>query len=258
MIGQVEKLQTFPVKGLSAVAHDRVDIAPGEGFPGDRVFGFAKGNSGFDASNPKPLPKDRFLVLLEHEALAGLKTRMNPATLQFEITTQDGKNLVFDLGESDGQTRVCQFFKNLLSLSDEEAPFFAQAYPHRFTDVSVASHQMMNAISLLNRASIEELAEKAGTYIDPARFRGNILVDGWPPFAELDLVGKQLQLGDITFEVLKRTRRCPATRVNPETAERDLDVPGLIRRYYGHMDMGVYIEARESGRLEMGAPAKIL
>lgn len=258
MSGHIEALQSFPVKGLNAVPHEQVDIAPGEGFPGDRKFGFAKGDSGFDPDDPKPMPKHRFLVLLEHEALAGLQTRIDPVTLRFDIVTKDEKTHVFDLSTMEGQGQAANFFQELLSLPDAEKPIFAQAEGHRFTDVSVTSRQMMNAFSLINSASVAELSERACVEIDPARFRGNILVGGWPPFSELDLVGRDIRLGDTTFRVLKRTRRCPATRVNPQTAERDLDVPGLIKEHYGHLDMGIYIEALTPGRLSLGDRADIM
>jgi len=257
MTGSIKALQTFPVKGLSPVPHERVALQTGQGFPGDRMFGFAKGNSGFDPSDPKPLPKDRFLVLLQYEALAGLKTRIDPVSLQFEVIAQDGTRHDFDLGTVNGQAESTRFFHDMLSLDEAERPFFSHAEPHRFTDVSVVSPRLMNAVSLINLASVQELSKKAGVEIDPARFRANILVDGWPPFAELDLVGQRIRLGQVTFEVLMRTRRCPATRVNPATAERDLDVPRLIKDHYGHLDMGVYVSACDDGALAIGDEAEI-
>jgi hypothetical protein len=40
--------------------------------------------------------------------------------------------------------------------------------------------------------------------------------------------------------------------VNPQTAERDLKVPYLLRKHLGHMDMGVYVEVVEGGDLRAG------
>ncbi|MEM6986323.1 MAG: MOSC domain-containing protein, partial [Pseudomonadota bacterium] len=150
-----------------------------------------------------------------------------------------------------GQQQATDFFANLLSLSPEDYPKFASAFPHRFTDVSVTSQQMMHAISLINRASVEALAEQVGEAVDVARFRGNVVVDGWPPFAELDLVGQRVTLAGTPFTVLQRTRRCPATQVNPTTAERDLNVPKLIKEHYGHADMGIYMQADANGALAL-------
>ena len=255
MPAHIVSLSSYPVKGLSALSHERVAVVAGEGFPGDRIFGFAKGNSGFDPANPQPLPKSRFLALYGYEALARLDTAIDPNTLYMRITEREGANHYFDLSRAEGEAKATAFLNTLLALDADEYPVFATAAPHRFTDVSVTSTQMMHAISLINLASVRAFGEAIGAEVDPARFRGNILIDGWPPFAELDLVGQRIQLGGLDFEVLKRTKRCPATQVNPDTAERDLDVPRLIKQHYGHADMGIYIEALTGGGLHCGDTA---
>ncbi|MEM9604524.1 MAG: MOSC domain-containing protein [Pseudomonadota bacterium] len=255
MSGHIVELHSYPVKGLSAVSHERVDLRAGQGFPGDREFGLAKASSGFDPANPTPLPKSNFLALYGYEALASLETRFDPETRVLVVRGQETGEQRFALADEAEQARASAFFAELLALSDADRPQFATAHPHRFTDVSVTSEQMMHAISLVNLASVAALAERVGTPIDVARFRANIVVDGWPPFAELEHVGQRITLGDTTFTVLQRTRRCPATQVNPATAERDLNVPALIKAHFGHVDMGVYIEASASGTLHCDDPA---
>lgn len=252
MKGTILQLATYPVKGLSAVTCDKISLRRDDGFPGDRMFGFAKGNSGFDPATPRPMPKDRFIVLLEHAELAGLHTAIDPETRAFSVRTPSGEELRFDLCTKSGRLEVSAFFERLLNLPPEEVPFFAESAPHRFTDVSVVSERMMNAVSLVNLASVEDLASKAGVAIDPARFRANILFDNWPPFSELDLVGRKISIGDVTFEVLKRTRRCAATRVNPRTATRDLDVLSLLHLHYRHLDMGIYAQSLVDGTIGVG------
>jgi len=46
--------------------------------------------------------------------------------------------------------------------------------------------------------------------------------------------------------------RCAATSVNPLTAERDINIPGLIARTYRHPDCGVYAEVVSDGRIAIG------
>ena len=60
--GTVKRIQRFPIKGLSAEPLDSVTLRPGDGVPGDRMFGFARHGAGFDPENPQPLPKDKFVV----------------------------------------------------------------------------------------------------------------------------------------------------------------------------------------------------
>ena len=58
---KIEALTRFPIKGLSGEALDGVTLEAGQGFPGDRKFGFARPNSGFVPADPKPLPKTEVL-----------------------------------------------------------------------------------------------------------------------------------------------------------------------------------------------------
>ncbi len=75
---------------------------------------------------------------------------------------------------------------------------------------------------------------------------------GLPPFVELDWVGKRAALGTAEIAIIKRTRRCVATNVDPVTAERDMEIPASLLRLYDHMDCGVYAEVRGGGMLHVG------
>lgn len=245
----ISALYFYPIKGLSPVSVKQVALCADDGFPGDRLFGFAKANSGFDPANPKPLPKDRFLVLMQKEKLAALTTTFDEATREFVIAIAGHETLRADMTTAEGQASASDFFTDYLDLRPEEKPFFAEAQPHRFTDVSVVSETMMNAVSFINLASVRDFAEQVGEPVDPMRFRGNIIVDGWPAFSELNLIDRTIKVGNVRFKVLKRTKRCAATEVNPTTAERDIRVPALLRSTYGHFDMGIYAQVVSDGTI---------
>jgi uncharacterized protein YcbX len=244
-------IQRFPIKGLSAEPLDRVTLHPGQGVPGDRMYGFARHGSGFDPQDPRPLPKDRFVVLLTQAALAGLKTAFAPRTGLFTVTGPTGSR-TFDMSDEAGRRAAAAWLADHLALPDPEPPRFVSSAPHRFTDVSVVSPQMMNAISIVNRASVRDLETRLGTAVDPARFRANLELDGLPPWWELDNIGASLRIGDVTLRLILRTQRCAATEVNPTTAERDLRLPYLLRKALGHRDLGAYAEVVTGGTLEPG------
>ncbi|WP_241481078.1 MOSC domain-containing protein [Ruegeria sp. ANG-S4] len=248
---RIVRMSRYPIKGLSAEPMDSMKLSVGEGVPGDRLNGFARYNSGFDPQNPEPLPKDRFVVLLNEAGLAGLRTRFHPASQELEVTTDEGIHR-FLMNTPQGQMDAAQFLSDTLSLRDPALPQFVSSAPHRFTDVSVVSPKMMNAISVLNLASVEALGGMLNTEVHPARFRANIEIEGLPAFSELDAVGSSLVFGDVHLRILSRTKRCAATEVNPETAERDLKIPYLLRKHLGHMDMGIYAEVSVGGTLELG------
>ena len=251
--GRILELASYPIKGLSPVRHQSVPIGAGLGFPIDRIFAFAKSSSGFVQTDPKPMPKENFIVLAQHAELAGLATEYDHETHKLSARDRSGSFVTYDLNRGEDRKRMAIRLTELLGLSDEEAPIFVSADPHRFTDISVVSTTMMHAISFLNLETVRAFGRAISSEIDPARFRANILFDGWPAFHELDLVGKVIYVGGLPFRVLKRTRRCAATEVNPLSGERDLPVPYLLRKTYSHMDMGIYAEALAKGELKLGA-----
>jgi len=247
----IKRLNRFPIKGMTAEPLTSVTLSAGEGIPGDRLYGFARYNSGFNPENPQPLPKQRFVVLANEAKLAGLTSHFNQDSLQLDIIVNEQTHH-FDMTTPDGCKRAELFLHTTLSLSDKEPPVFVSSSPHRFTDVSVDSVEMMNAISVLNLASVRELEKMIDAEIDPARFRANIEIDGLPPFAELEAVGTTLSFDGVEMKIVARTQRCAATEVNPASAERDVKIPYLINQNLGHADMGVYASVMSGGELSVG------
>lgn len=252
MDGKITNLFQFPVKGLSGQSLQKVSLRQGEGFPCDREFGLARADSGFDPDAPRPLPKNRFLMLMKDEQLARLDTFLDPETSRLTVHADGQLLLDSDISTDAGAESTAAFFSEMFGFGDNERPFLAHAAPHRFTDVSVVSQELMNAVSLINLASVKDLETRIGATVDPMRFRGNIYFDGWPAFSELELVDREVAIGDARLKILKRTRRCPATEVNPATAERDIAVPQLLQDHYGHADMGVYAIVVSPGDIRPG------
>lgn len=247
----IDTLARYPVKGLSGESLDSVKLEAGCGFPYDRKFGFARPGSGFDPANPKPLPKSKFYVLARDEALALLDTQYDDKTGVLTMSSSE-LSYKFDITTSEGCDNASQFLKAYLSLPDDETPQLYEASPHRFTDVSVVSTEMMNAVSIINLESVRDFSQTIGQGVDPNRFRGNIHLSNLEPFSELDMVGRQIVVGSVRLKIVKRTKRCPATEVDLETGERDIKTPKLLLDHYGHMDMGVYAEVVSGGVLSCG------
>jgi len=251
MPATIRALYHYPIKGLSAQPLDAVTLHPGQGFPADRVFGFARPNSGFDPANPRPLPKGKFVVLARDAGLAQLSTHLDQAAGILTITSPNASG-TFNINDDNGRAQAAAFIATHLNYAEADIPTLYAAAPHRFTDVSVVSAAMMNAISLINTDSVAAFSESIGQTISAHRFRGNILFDGMPPFEELTRIGDTLTIGEAQITLIKRTQRCPATEVNLETAERDVDVPRKLKEAYGHRDMGVYAEVTHGGTIRPG------
>ena len=256
MSSYVENLYHYPIKGLTAQSLQKVALTKGQGFPLDRAFGFARPESGFDPNDPKPLPKTKFVMLAREEGLALLDTHFDEVTETLSIS-RDRNKASFDLASSSGREAASSFLADLLGFPPDLQPTLYSAEPHKFTDVSVVSPEMMNSVSLINLNSVTHFSQVIGQSVDPARFRGNIHFSGFPPFSELDLVGQRIALGEIEMKVVLRTKRCPATQVNLQSGKRDLDIPKLLQKHLGHSNMGIYAEVLSSGNLKLGDQVRL-
>ncbi len=251
MVIAVNTLTRYPVKGMSGQTLPRVELERGNGFPSDRLFGFARPNSGFNPENPRPLPKTKFYMLARDAALVKLRTEFDENSGTLAMSSPDNSG-TFDISTMAGRASASQFLKTYLSLPEDETPELYEASPHRFTDVSVVSVSMMNAVSIINLDSVREFSKAIGQEVDPRRFRGNIHVSNMSPFSELDMVGQTLSIGTARLKLVERTTRCPATEVDLATGERNIKTPVKLREHYGHMDMGVYAEVVQGGVISEG------
>ena len=94
--------------------------------------------------------------------------------------------------------------------------------------------------------------------MDPIRFRGNVYFSGEHPWIEFDWIEKEVRIGKAILKVFKRTKRCAATAVNPETGVRDMNIPKDLKNYYDHMDMGIYAEVLVGGTIKIGDRIEVL
>ncbi|MEU6643078.1 MOSC domain-containing protein [Saccharomonospora sp. NPDC046836] len=252
MTGNVDSLYVYPIKGLSPQRLAAATLEPGEGIPHDRVFALARPDGRYVPGITRPLPKTQFFMLARDERLAGLATHLDPASGMLRVHVDGRQVLATTLTTDTGAADAAAFFGRALGRAPEDPPVLARVEGRRFTDVSVVSDAMMNAISLVNLASVRDLAQRIGRHVDPLRFRANVYVDGLPPWCERDLVGSEMRIGRLRLRVVLKTKRCAATEVDPATARRDLRVPRLLAQEYGHIEMGCYAEVLGGGTLRPG------
>jgi hypothetical protein len=244
---RVAALWRYPVKGLSPEPLDSVELTQGDFFPGDRLFAIENGPTRFDPAAPVFLPKIRFLMLMRNARLARLATRYDDATATLIVREGDAEVARGDLSGEAGRAAIAAFFAGYMG-EEMRGPAAVLTAPSgfRFTD------SRSGFVSILNRASIEDIGRVTGRRVDPLRFRGNILVEGLPPWGEFDLVGHEVTIGGARLHVLKRIERCAATSVDPQAGRRDMDVPAALDRHFGHVDCGVYARVEQGGRVAPG------
>ena len=76
--------------------------------------------------------------------------------------------------------------------------------------------------------------------------------------ARVLIMGATGQVGGAVLRVVKGTTRCPATEVNPETFERDVNPVEELRSLYGHVELGIHAEVIEGGRIATGDAMELL
>lgn len=244
----ITHLARYPVKGLSADLLETVTLAPGETMPLDRIYAIENGASRFDPNDPKPLPKTCFLMLMRNERLASLESRFDPDTHALTLLRAGRQVAQGILTTKLGRQLVEQFLAAYMKTDLRGAPRILTASGHSFSDVEA---KCLHVISL---ASLRDLERRIGRPLDPRRFRANVHIDGLPPWAENDWIGKRLRMGGVEVEGIERTGRCDATSVDPATAQRDIAVPKLLLRELGHSDFGVYVRVAGAGTIAVGDP----
>jgi uncharacterized protein YcbX len=242
----VQALYRYPVKGLSPQALARVNLAPGQTLPGDRLYALENGPSGFDPAAPVYFPKQRFLMLMRNERLAALRTDYDEESHTLAITWEGRKAARGDLRTPEGRAAIERFFARYCADELRGAPKVLFGEGHSFSDVA------KKVVSIINLASVTAVEGAVGGPVNPLRFRGNVYVAGWPAWHEFDLLDRELRVGGARLKVVKRIVRCAATDVDPDTGMRDLAIPKTLMQNFDHMDCGVYAEVIEGGTVAIG------
>lgn len=249
---RIEYLYRYPVKGLTAEALESAEVEEGGCIPWDRAFALAQGDAGFDPENPGWLPKDNFMCLKRNARIAALRSSFEPRSGTLAIRAPDGASIAENALTESGRERIGAFLTGFMGEEARGTPRFYYVPGHSFCD------QRNKVVSLINLASLRDFEARIGARRQRRRFRANVWFAGAVPWAELDWVGREIQLGGATLRVLKRIARCPATEVNPETAERDANPVAELRAAYGHSDLGIHAEVIEGGRFGVGDALAVL
>ncbi|EDP65543.1 hypothetical protein BAL199_12821 [alpha proteobacterium BAL199] len=248
----VAGLRRYPVKGLSAQALDTVELSPGCTIPHDRRFAIAHGTAPIDQASPKWLAKAHFLQLMSNPRLAALTAEYDEATETLALK-RHGRMIAHGvLSTANGRTVIEQFFAAYMKAELRGAPRLVDRGGEAFTDADAPF------ISIINPASVGDLERVVGKPVDPARFRGNLLLAAAAPWVEFGWVGRRLRIGAAELVVEARIGRCAATNVDPDSGQRDLTVPRDLRRGFGHDDCGVYARVTVGGRVTPGDTVTVL
>ncbi len=246
MTGTLAAIWRYPVKGIGAEALDAATLAADRPVPGDRAWALLR--EGVAATGGWQHCSG-FLRGANGPSLMAVTARTLDDWL--ELTHPDRPPLRFDPATEGAR------------LVDWVAPLWPAGLPRPAGLVRAPETGMSDmdfpSVSVLNTASLAALAHALDRpALDPRRFRGNLWVDGWDAWAEFDLVGRRVTVGDAVLEIVQRNTRCLATHANPDTGVRDADVLRTLSAQWGHRDFGVYARVVQGGDIVPGAPVRVL
>ncbi|WP_345763411.1 MOSC domain-containing protein [Diaminobutyricibacter sp. McL0608] len=262
-MAHLSSIVRYPVKGLPGVPCEFAQLNIGLGLRYDRALGITNGTSGSrfaDGWNPREayfhVAKNAELVVFETE-LQGADTA-EPAVLTVRPPTTLRKNpaprIRIRLDDPVALGRDVDAANDVLQRILPPGPMG----PAELTISKVGLWDWPGAhLSIINIATLDELARASGRVVDRRRFRANLYVNDLAPWAEFDLVGRRIRVGGVEMEVFQPTDRCRATTIDPVTGLSDLNVPALLAGQFGHMYCGVYARVVSPGRIEVGQSIEV-
>jgi uncharacterized protein YcbX len=259
----VTDLYMHPVKGLSPRALTSARVEPERGIPGDRAFALLFADVEADRSTRAVpfLKKPSFAVQADWPGLAALRCDVDPDSGRFAV--RDGTRTLLSANLHDDRAAIDAFFTQYLTtLAPTRAARHPQAAPVTLIgEMSAATRypdRIKHDVSILNRASLRAVAEKVGCDLDPRRFRGNIVVDGLDPWAELALVGRQIRCGEAVLVVDAPIIRCSNVDVDPDTGDASVQVLRTVGTSPGKGCFGMVARVVAPGRIAVGDAASVI
>ncbi|NBB16400.1 MOSC domain-containing protein [Caulobacter sp. SLTY] len=253
MRATVASLYRHPVKGFTPEPLARADLVAGGPFPCDRLYVVEDGPSDFDPAAPAYVPKMQFAVLAKIAEVAKARTAYDEATGVLTASAEGCPPFAGDLRGEPGRQAFAAWLAGLLGAA-ATGPLKVLPGPngHRFMD------HPKGDVSVINLASVRDLAERIGRPLDPLRFRANLYVEGWPAWAENDWTGRTLSVGGARAIGFKPIVRCAAIDVDPATGVRDTELPAQLFNTYGHIFCGLYLHVTDSGSIAVGDTVELL
>jgi MOSC domain-containing protein len=247
----VRAIHVSPVKSLRLMRVESATIDPA-GIPGDREFLLV------DA-------RGRLFNQIQTGVLAQIESRLDGERL--ELRMPDG-TLLDGVPEPDGATTFRMYGRPVEGhwVRGPWAGAISELVgrPLRLLRVDRAGAGLdAHAVSMLSTSAVDQLGahgDHAGD-LDARRFRPTLLLEGCPPHAEDEWLGRRVRAGDAVLDVSALDVRCAITTRNPLTGERDADTLRWIAqtrpRTDGEICFGVYADVVAPGTIRVGDPVEL-
>lgn len=247
----VTRLSIAPVKGLAVVPVDRVTIGP-QGVDEDRRFFMLD-------------PHGDVVTIRRHGMLEPIVPAWDPASGRLALELPGGRSVAaeVELGEPAsavlyGKPRVGRevlgpFSEALSALAGEAVRLVMADAPGTGWDEG--------PVSIISRASLEEVARRAGlATVDPRRFRMLVEVEGPDPHGEDEWIGGDLRIGGATVRAAFPIERCAIVTKDPDSGQVNWNGLKVLADYRGkdNVCLGIAAEVSEPGEVALGDTVEVL
>lgn len=242
-MARLTAIYRHPIKSIGREPMQQVTLRPGQPLPRDRAWAVlheAAEKHLDDGQLTKWLPKAAFLRGAAAPGLQAVSGGYEGDAIT--LTHPDLPDLRFDPG-TEGAALIDWIAP--LWPEDKPAPSQLIAGPAPLAD------QRNPLISILSTDSLRDLEARLGVRLGQDRWRGNLWVTGWEPWAERDMIGAHLRIGGAELTIREPIGRCPATSVDCATGRLDGDMPAALMREIGASDFGVFAEVITGGDLTL-------
>lgn len=239
-----------PIKSIGHEEIRTASLEEGRVLPFDRIWAVATAQAKFDGPLTGWASKMNFVRGAAAPGLMAVAAQTH-GDGKIELTHPDLPPLRIDPDMPADQARLMDWLRPLWG-DNHPAPRGIERPGVALTD------QREARISILSLSSLADFERRTGVTMSPHRFRGNLWVSGWAPWAERDLVGQTLRIGSATIEIVEPIGRCRATNASPETGTEDLDTLAALRSAHGDQDFGLFGNVTGPGVVTRGDEVEIL
>lgn len=262
-MASVAALYRYPVKGFTPEVREQIVVQDDGRVEGDRVlaFRFADAVEPEDEGGLPYWPKKRGLALMDMPSLARLRLTYDSG--RGHLTISDGEHPLVDAALDDAgrqqiEDAVTAWLRQTPDARHLERP---GRLPLRLVGDGVTSRfqdRPRGYVSVHAAASVAALDRTTDAVVDDRRFRSNIVVEGIPPWSELQWQGR-VRIGDVVFAVQRPIVRCAAIMANPDTGRQDAPLLRVLTREFGQSvpTLGVLLLPEDGGGvLRVGDPVE--
>ena len=252
MIISISSIYYCPVKTLSFQSIESCYVKKELGMINDRIFAFSRGVEFEKAKTMEINPNERKLINLLTLKNSPVLNKYNFMYVQDKLILKKNDKEIISISPDINEERIklseklieleSSLAKPIFLLKNTEFPFFDTTH----------SRNIFNSVSLINLNSLKDFEKKIKKKVDFERFRGNFYIDGLDAGEERNWIGKVIKINNISFKVEKDIPRCVAINLKPKTDDNSLNLLQSLKKTYNHFDMGIYLNALEDGKINVG------